>query len=329
MGETTKRSEAAKNFLEFRSEIMFTYSIIIPHRNTPELLRRCLKSIPIRQDTQVIVVDDSSDSFLEDYRNVQESFPTVNFYATAKQSGGGAARNLGLENATGKYILFSDADDFFSPELSSILDDYQNSDFDLVFFNAISVDSQTLEPAVRASHVNKMILESAKNYKRALFHLRYEFGEPWCKMVRKGLIDQHKILFEETNIHNDTQYSYLVGFFAKSAKIDSRILYTITFRSQSVSRQQSDDRILTRAKVFSTKRRFLKEHGISFFDPLLLRALADCRKQHRSDLWKECFSIANFQGIHPAELYARWLAYRTCGHFKNLKKRLVKIFHFQ
>lgn len=37
------------------------YSIIIPHKNIPHLLQRCLKSIPRRKDVQIIIVDDNSD----------------------------------------------------------------------------------------------------------------------------------------------------------------------------------------------------------------------------------------------------------------------------
>ena len=39
---------------------MINYSIIIPHYNIPDLLGRCIKSIPEREDVQVIVVDDNS-----------------------------------------------------------------------------------------------------------------------------------------------------------------------------------------------------------------------------------------------------------------------------
>ena len=38
----------------------FRYSIIIPHKNIPELLIRCLNSIPDREDIQIIVIDDNS-----------------------------------------------------------------------------------------------------------------------------------------------------------------------------------------------------------------------------------------------------------------------------
>ena len=36
------------------------FSIIIPHKNIPSLLQRCLDSIPKRDDVQIIVVDDNS-----------------------------------------------------------------------------------------------------------------------------------------------------------------------------------------------------------------------------------------------------------------------------
>ena len=39
---------------------MINYSIIIPHKNIPNLLQRCLDSIPNREDVQIIVVDDNS-----------------------------------------------------------------------------------------------------------------------------------------------------------------------------------------------------------------------------------------------------------------------------
>ena len=40
---------------------MIYYSFIIPHHNTPDLLKRLIDSIPQREDIEVIVVDDNSD----------------------------------------------------------------------------------------------------------------------------------------------------------------------------------------------------------------------------------------------------------------------------
>ena len=49
------------------------FSVIIPHYGIPELLRRCLASIPQREDLQVIVVDDQS----PDYDTYRERFPDL------------------------------------------------------------------------------------------------------------------------------------------------------------------------------------------------------------------------------------------------------------
>ena len=47
----------------------YNYSIIIPHKNIPELLQRCLDSIPKREDIQIIVVDDNSDTNKVDFNS--------------------------------------------------------------------------------------------------------------------------------------------------------------------------------------------------------------------------------------------------------------------
>ena len=62
-----------------------TFSIIIPHKNIPDLLMRCLKSIPVSEDIQVIVVDDNSadaDTYLDNYPEL--SRPYLEFIRTTK-----------------------------------------------------------------------------------------------------------------------------------------------------------------------------------------------------------------------------------------------------
>ncbi|MBQ5474281.1 MAG: glycosyltransferase, partial [Lachnospiraceae bacterium] len=53
------------------------FSIIIPHYNIPDLLMRCLKSIPVSEDIQVIVVDDNStdaDTYLERFPELSRPY---------------------------------------------------------------------------------------------------------------------------------------------------------------------------------------------------------------------------------------------------------------
>ena len=110
-----------------------SFTIIIPHRDCPDLLQRCLDSIPERENVQVIVVDDNSDPSIVDF----DRFPgkgrdNVKIVFTKEGKGAGYARNVGLEYATGEWIVFSDADDYFYTQgLNRLLD--------LVIPNEISV----------------------------------------------------------------------------------------------------------------------------------------------------------------------------------------------
>ena len=114
---------------------MFTYSVIIPHKNCVPLLQRCLDSIPQRNDNQTIVIDDVS-NLTDDERLLMESFQNdrikVVFLTETKFAGG--ARNVGLSMAEGKWVVFADSDDFFTKGAFDTFDEYKDSDYDIVFF---------------------------------------------------------------------------------------------------------------------------------------------------------------------------------------------------
>jgi glycosyltransferase involved in cell wall biosynthesis len=98
------------------------FSIIIPMKNADRYIRNALDSINIQQfeDIEIIVIDDnSSDTDISKYlvNSWKNHHPTVNlkmFKTTKEQGGPGGARNIGLDNAKGKYILFLDADDILN-----------------------------------------------------------------------------------------------------------------------------------------------------------------------------------------------------------------------
>lgn len=219
------------------------YSIIIPHKNIPNLLQRCLNSIPRRKDVQIIVVDDNSEPGTVDFND----FPgfgesCVEVYFTKEGKGAGYARNVGLKYAVGRWLLFADADDYFVDGLFGYLDDYLDDDFvDVVFFNADCVDSDTQESyklPYFGNQLNKIITSKTKD---AEWDLRYSFGPPWCKLMKKRLLDEYTITFDETPRHNDTMFSVKIGYYAKMVIIDKRIIYHNTFRVGSISNSKNKE----------------------------------------------------------------------------------------
>lgn len=271
-------------------------SIIIPHYNIPMLLKRCLSSIPKRNDLQIIVVDDNSpeESKLK-LGELEKEFNYVEFIYSETNGGGGRARNIGLKHANGKFVLFADADDFFNYCINNVLDEYQKEDGDVVFFNASHIDTDTYLPTGRVSTLQTALRQYEKD--KNLDSFRYVFGEPWCKIIRRQLIIDNDIEFDEIAIHNDTRFSYLVGYYARQLKFDNRALYCLADRSGSVSKGLTDEKQAIRVSVFARKNRFLIDHGVSYFDEMMILPFWNYAKKLDKNNFNHCLAIAREYGF--------------------------------
>lgn len=101
------------------------FSVIIPTRNRPIILQNALSSV-LKQsyrDYEVIIVDDGS---TEEYTEVKEWIvgkPGFKYYKKAN-AGPAAARNYGIEKASGKFICFLDDDDEYLQNHLLVMKEY-------------------------------------------------------------------------------------------------------------------------------------------------------------------------------------------------------------
>jgi glycosyltransferase involved in cell wall biosynthesis len=211
------------------------YSVIIPHKNIPELLQRCLASIPRRKDVQIIVVDDNSDPDKVDFEHFPGlNDPFVEVVFTKEGKGAGYARNVGLKKAIGKWLLFADADDFYNYCINDILDEYVNSDADIIYFKHNSLDSSMYTTARRHISFNVFIDYWLYSASKADNLLRYQNVTVWTKIFRKDIISKNCIFFDEVSMANDVSFVYLAGFYANTIYADPRALYCNTARKGSI-----------------------------------------------------------------------------------------------
>lgn len=239
------------------------YSVIIPHKNCPELLLKCVKSIPNRDDIEIIVVDDDSN----DQENLCNSVQALNrknvkVICTNEAKGGGYARNVGLKNATGEWLLFSDSDDYYSKEAFDVFDSYLETKHDIVFFKHVGVFADTGERTPRSEYRNELI----DNYLRGEdeeteVFLRYNNAVPWAKMVRHQLVKDYNICFEEVPASNDTMFSTKIGHYASSIGADNRVVYVATVRKGSITHTKSKERYFSDYGVYVRRNSFLRECG--------------------------------------------------------------------
>ena len=111
----------AKNYEEFKKlDENKIFSVVIACYNTGKYLDECIKSVigqsfSFGSNIQLILVNDgSTDNTKEICKKYQQLYPDNIIYLYQENQGQGAARNLGLKYANGKYINFLDSDDKFS-----------------------------------------------------------------------------------------------------------------------------------------------------------------------------------------------------------------------
>lgn len=221
----------------------YDYSVIIPHKNIPELLERCLASIPQRDNIEVIVVDDNSDPTIVDFARfpgISRPNTKVIFHkAPVGMGGAGVARNVGMAEASGKWLIFADADDFFHPIIDLMFDKYRDGDADIVFFRHDSVDSYTLEP-VRINTTRNRMLEEF-DYTGDEDPLRFMIWVPWAKFIRRSLVTANSISFEEVRFSNNLMFSVRTGHHAARIISDPAVLYCNTRRDGSLIHEGRSD----------------------------------------------------------------------------------------
>jgi len=242
------------------SEIMLNLSIIIPHYNTPHLLKKLLDTIPIRDDIQVIVVDDNSNKQVKSYHQLRKQYTHVCFLSndTGKNSPG-ICRNIGLGFAKGHWILFADADDYFTDNFYDVVNDYFDNDFDIVFFPPTSIDFETGLISNRHITYKGLVAQYLKSGDRkGELGLKYNFHSVWSKLISLDFVNRNNIDFTGTGYGDDTLFSMELGSHADKITASDNIIYVITKQKGTLTTTNSEDIALKRMEILITRYKYLK-----------------------------------------------------------------------
>lgn len=241
--------------------MVITYSIIIPHFNDEKGLERLLVSIPKRADIQVLIIDDRSAS--ERFKDVAKmsDLPNVTTFINDRVKSAGTCRNIGLDNAVGKYLIFADADDFFTKQAFDIIDEaiFDHLDSDLLYFNVTSID-QYGYVSTRHLRNSSLVLNHINNYGAAYEEkLRFSHNVPWGKVVKHSLVQKYHIRFDQTIIANDGMFSLTIGKYASSISAIDGVIYCVTSTPGSLTRKKDASKFRVRLEVYVRYFHFLND----------------------------------------------------------------------
>lgn len=242
---------------------MISYSIIIPHKNSAEELQYCLGSIPAREDVQVIVVDDNSDPEKVDFNHFPQWKGThYEWYLTKEGKGAGYARNVGLEYAKGKWVMFADADDFFLPSIGEIWNEEKETEADMVVFRPTAVLMRDRVTESKRVDIYKELVDRFLETQDET-ELRIRWFPVWSKLYKRNVIMDHGIRFEELRYSNDNMFSVQFGVVADKIVLRDKTFYCVTESDHSLTSHflKKPGELQIRTDTFFRVQRVLFDHG--------------------------------------------------------------------
>ena len=240
------------------------FSIIIPHFNSVKLITELLESLLNFNECdnlEIIIVDDNSpvECYDEISRINREKYDNKIriLKNNSKFSGAGAARNVGLQVAQGKWILFADADDLFFPNFYQTIHEYIKTDADVVFFVPASINHERADDKRVYTYLKQFEQYFEKGVEDGL---RYNLPIVWSRLYQHDFLKKNQITFSNTRVSNDVMFSLKVGVCARKVKVIDKSIYIWRFTEGSLTTKMNKDAFKQRMEVVITANRYLKEN---------------------------------------------------------------------
>jgi poly(ribitol-phosphate) beta-N-acetylglucosaminyltransferase len=201
--------------------IEYKISIIIPIYNIEKYLEQTLDSLIMQtigfENIEVIMVNDcstdSSGEIIDNYAVKYENFIAV--HLTENCGLPGKPRNIGLERATGEYVMFMDHDDYYSDDACEVFyNEITTENADVIFSRYNYVFERGIKPNFnRFGNMDEIKLNTIDEDKRILKIA----PSIWTKMFKRKFLIENNIQFPEGMLAEDL--SFVVHSFLKANKI--------------------------------------------------------------------------------------------------------------
>lgn len=235
------------------------FSIVIPVYNVEKYLKRCIDSIVTQEfkDYEVLLLNDqSSDNSLEMCVDYTNRYSNIKIY-DLEHCGASEARNQGIENARGKYILFVDADDYLQGEmLLNLYNDICDQEPDVCYMGRHYVETDS-QKRLNCIIKKEQLLENKSVSREQFFEKIVESksgipGSMWLIVVQRSFLGQKEIKLNSDYIWSeDSDFCYNVMDNATKIVISDCAGYVwCVDNAGSVSKGNSIKKISSRMEVY-------------------------------------------------------------------------------
>lgn len=293
---------------------MIKLSIIIPVYNVEkyihDCIESCLKQNLSRDEYEIIFINDGS---IDKSRDIILEYKNENIVLIDKINGGvSSARNLGIENAKGKYIWFVDPDDYIREnvllDLINILETYN---LDKLEFNYKCVNENDKREISCLNNYSNIC-----NIKKNIKQMPKE-GYSWKYIIKKEILLDNNIRFlENVPMYEDIHFTFLLDIHINNYLKLEEYIYYYRNREGSITKTYTNEKlkehILGRIIIASFYKELIQKNKIKDKDIIKLLnytlyfetqgAISLLISTGNIDYCKEVLEEMNKRGLYPYKM---------------------------
>lgn len=221
-------------------------SVIVPVYNVEKYISNFIKSI-INQtfkDFELVLVNDGSTDNSIEIAKKELTNTNINYKIIDKKNGGqSSARNVGIRNAKGNWIVIPDSDDALQKDyLKLMYEQTKKENIELILCDINDVTDENIFEETKRN--NQLDEKSGKEFFVDFFMHKISIG-PYSLMIRKEILQKNKILFNENSRYSE-EFTFICDVLYSSKKVIhiKEKLYNYCLRRGSVSTGANIEKIL-------------------------------------------------------------------------------------
>ena len=266
-------------------------SIIMPVYNAESFLPDTIAGLLVQthKNIEILCINDGSvDRSMEILNHFSQQDSRIRVF-NQKNSGPAAARNLGLANATGEYLMFCDADDTYEPEMCEVMLRAlieNDVDFAMCDANVIEYDENHCRGQLVIDYHNIRYIDKVRLIPWMKIHVNVLL---WDKIFKMSIIRENKLSFPTGYECDDNAFVWQYLCFSNSFYGINRALYNYKILNNSIMGRiyhgKKVARLFDRIYAIQFTLNFMKENNIlkqkkllKFMLPLLTGSVSDLLK---------------------------------------------------
>lgn len=222
-------------------------SIIIPVYKVPEsYLRRCIESAinQTYKNIEIVIVDDESPDncgmICDEYANKDIRVKVIH----QKNKGLSGARNTGVKNATGDWIMFVDGDDYIGASTCELLFNVRKySNLDIICFSYVRENNKLSQKCEFNGIEEKLYTgNECKFLQEKVLDFEAHFSTAGGKLIKRELLIKNKIFHNEELRQGAEGIEFNIRLFEKAQNvlIVKKYLYHYIYNKESISNKHSE-----------------------------------------------------------------------------------------